>query len=151
MIEDAVWNFTWLVRMCLVRSENRPCGVKFTWLVRTYGASLFLLAHRILRIHRSAHTTLVLNCHVNMQWRKERWTMNDESWTLNDERWEMRDERSDHAEQLCGSLRLCVRAKIISVNFPTGWSESKANRYSVISVISVCNQIREIHVIRGNK
>ena len=60
----------------------------------------------------------------------------------------MKDERSDHAEQLCGSLRLCVRAKIISVNFPTGWSESKANRYSVISV---CNQIREIHVIRGNK
>ena len=51
----------------------------------------------------------------------------------------MKDERSDHAEQLCGSLRLCVRAKIISVNFPTGWSESKANRYSVISVISVCH------------
>ena len=37
------------------------------------------------------------------------------------------------------SLRLCVRSKIISVNFPSGWSESKANRYSVCSVISVCN------------
>ena len=44
--------------------------------------------------------------------------------------------------KLRASLRLCVRSKIISVNFPTGWSESKANRYSVSSVISVCYQIR---------
>ena len=44
--------------------------------------------------------------------------------------------------KLCASLRLCVRSKIISVNFPTGWSESKAIRYSVFSVISVCYQIR---------
>ena len=44
--------------------------------------------------------------------------------------------------KLRASLRLCVRSKIISVNFPTGWSESKANRNSVSSVISVCHLIR---------
>ena len=61
---------------------------------------------------------------------------------MNVERLTLQDERSDHAEQLCASLRLCVRSKIISVNFPTGWSESKAIRNSVCSVISVCHQIR---------
>ena len=41
--------------------------------------------------------------------------------------------------KLRASLRLCVRSRSISVNIPFGWSESKAIRYSVFSVISVCH------------
>ena len=37
------------------------------------------------------------------------------------------------------TLRCAGGAKTISVNLSSGWNESKANRYSVSSVISVCH------------
>ena len=93
----------------------------------------------------------------------ERWKMNDEGevsfWGSEvqrfwGERWKMRGEVSfwgSEVQRFWGErwkmrginfAPLCAFAwhtNIISVNFPTAWSESKAIRYSVNSVNSVCN------------
>ena len=108
----------------------------FTWPVRTYGArpQSIKISQLNVREIKDDRTFVPAKC-TFLQFRKNLFHLYN---LLINNYWHT--EFTEYTERRTHFV--CARfshAKIISVNFSSGWSESKANRNSVCSVTSVCH------------